>query len=270
VRFTAAPFLAAARSAARPLAVAALLLAWPAGTAVSAIDAPPATALELERAARDQFVQAMAAFRGGQYRESARALADPAWAGTPLHEYTLVYQAESWVRIGDTTAARAALVPLTAPSADGRLAPSALLQAAALAIASGDDATAAVLYRRFAERHPDHAEASRAKMAWADALVATGQLQAAADVYYDLWLMMPAAPQANDAARQLRSLADRGIPMPAPDRVKRLERAERLLQGRSYQPAQSEAEALIGEVLTPEQKDRAFRVSFEASRRPAQ
>ncbi len=270
VSLTAARFLPAVWSAARRVSLAALLLAVPAGADASPMEGPPAASFELERAARDQFVQALGAFRGGQYRESARALGDPAWVGTPLYEYALVYQAESWLRIGDTTAARAALLPLCAPAADGRLAPSALLQAAALAIAAGDDATAAVLYRRFAERHPDHAEASRARMAWGDALAATGQLQAAADVYYDLWLMMPAAPQANDAARQLRSLADRGIPMPAPDLVKRLERAERLLQGRAYQPAQSEAEALIGETLTPEQKDRAFRVSFEASRRPAQ
>jgi soluble lytic murein transglycosylase len=55
-----------------------------------------------------------------------------------------------------------------------------------------------------------------------------------------------------------------------PGRAQRLERAERLLQGRAYQPAQSEAEALLGEPLEPAQRDRAFRVSFEAARRPAQ
>jgi soluble lytic murein transglycosylase len=258
------------RSASRLILLTGLLLAAPGGIAAPAAEVAAAGPAELSREAREQFVRALAAFRAGEYREAARALGDPAWAGTPLREYALVYLAESWTRLGDTGAARAARLPLTEPAADGRLAPSALLQAGALAVAVGDDAAAAALYERFAVRHLDHPDAARARMAWGDALAATGRLQAAADVYYHLWLMMPAAPQANDAARHLRGLADRGISMPTPALAQRLERAERLLQGRSYQPAQSEAEALIGEALTAEQKDRAFRVSFEAARRPGQ
>jgi soluble lytic murein transglycosylase len=244
--------------------------AVPGAVSPAGADGPQSAATELAPDARDRFVRALAAFRAAEYREAAAAFGDPAWAATPLYEYAILHRAESWMRLGDTTATRAALAPLAAPAADGRLTPSALLQAAALAIATGDDAAAAALYGRFAERYPDHPEAARARLALGDALAATGRLQAAADAYYALWLEVPAAPQANEAARQLRSLAYQGIAMPAPDRAQRLARAERLLQGRAYQPAQSEAEALLGEALSPAQRDRAFRVSFEAARRPGQ
>ncbi len=232
--------------------------------------AAPERGAELSAAAREQFVRGLAAFRAGRYREAARELGDPAWAATPLHEYALLYQAESLVRLAEAADARAALGPLLQPGKSGRLAPTALLQAAALAVAAGDDAAAVTLYRRFMERHPDHHEGARARLALGDALAATDQREAAAAVYFELWLETPTAPQANEAARRLRGLADRGLPMPVPIRRQRLERAERLLAGRDYHPARSEAETLLGEALTPEYRDRAFRVSFEAARRPGQ
>jgi soluble lytic murein transglycosylase len=224
----------------------------------------------LDAGARQQFVRGLAAFRAGRHREAAREFSDPIWAATPLHDYAVLYHAESLTRVGDTTGARAALAPLLAPAVSGRLASSALLQAAALAIAAGDDAAAAVLYRRFVERHPDHADTPRARLALGDALAATDQRDAAATVYFDLWLEAPAASQANEAARRLRALTERGVPMPAPTHKERLERAERLLAGRDYHPARSEAETLLGESLSAEWRDRAFRVSFESARRPGQ
>jgi soluble lytic murein transglycosylase len=132
---------------------------------------------------------------------------------------------------------------------------------------AADEAGAATLFRRFLAHHGDHPEAARARLALAQVLLADGRTTDAARVLNDLWILAPAAPEAESAARQLRMLADRGLAGPPPATRERVERAERLLTAGLGEPAQNEAEALLRDTLAPDLRGRALRIVLEVSRR---
>ncbi len=238
-----------------------------AATAAPPAPGPAASSLRLSTELRTRFTAALAMLRSGDAGTAARELGDPVWTATPLQEYALLFQAEGLLRAGDASGARAAALRAVDGSPDAGPAPSALLQAAAVLSGAGDDAGAIALYRRFLDRHADRPEVPRARYALARSLLAAGRVAEASRALTDLWLQAPASPQADDAARQLRVLEERGLGGPAVTPGERIERAERLLAAGRGEEARSEAEALRAGGLSPDLTARALKVMLAASRR---
>src|SRR5499427_3944176 len=137
----------------------------------------------------------------------------------------------------------------------------------AQAARTGDDAAAAALWRRFLERFPDHAEASRARLRMGQSLVAAGRPAEAATAFRELWLTVPATPWADAAARELRELEARGIAVAAPTPTQRIERAERVATAGLGDKARAEAEAVLADGPPPDLALKALRVVVDAARR---
>src|SRR5262249_47154855 len=131
---------------------------------------PSSSPLSVEQ--RDRFAAALATLRAGDAAGAARELADPVWAATPLQAYALLLRAEALLLAGDSSAARTAATRAVDDAPDS-LSPSALLRAAAVLSATGDDAAAAKLYRMFLDQHADRPAAPRARYALARALLAS-------------------------------------------------------------------------------------------------
>ena len=216
---------------------------------------------------RDRFADAVGAMRAGNASSAAREFADPVWASSPIADYASLLLAQSLLASSDAAGARAAATRSVDAAPDGRPMPSALLQAAAVLSGAGDDAGAGELYRRFLDRHGDHAEAPRARFALARSLLSAGRVPEASRAFTDVWLLAPASPAAEDARRQLRVLEDGGVRVPPISPKDRLERAERLLAAGQLDPARAEADALLGPGLPPDLASRALRVTAEAARR---
>ncbi len=225
---------------------------------------PSQSVARLGPESRDRFVSALAAYRAGDWSAAAAAFSDPGWATTLLRDYALLFKAESLMRLGDQDRARAAA---TAAVDGGSLAATAVLQAAFLLSGAGDEAGAATLFRRFLDRHPDHAEAARARLGLAQSLLAAGQANEASRALNEIWLQAPASTYAEVAARQLSVLTNQGLAAPPPGRKDKLERAERLLGAGLGESARTEAEALLDQGLPADLLSRAFKIVVEASRR---
>jgi soluble lytic murein transglycosylase len=256
----------------RALVLALLAAALSPSAAVPSVDSPASRSgavsppLRLSPEARDRFVAALAAFRSGDWSTAAREFKDRRWMATPLGEYALLFQAQSEIRLGDASAARAAALRAVPAATDGRLAPSALFEAATLISDAGDEATAVTLFRRFLDRNPDHRESARARLLLGQALLGVGRTSEAARVFSELWTLAPATLEAETAAEQLRVLVDRGLATTSPPR-ERVERAERLLAAGLAESAKSEAEALLGGELPSELRGRALKIALEVARR---
>jgi len=216
---------------------------------------------------RDRFAAAMQSYRAGDWATAARELGEVARTAAPIAEYALLYQAESLSRLGDAAGARATAQQAADQAPDSRAAPAAVTLAAEQSSRAGDEAGAALLWRRFLDRFPDHPDVTRARQAWAQALANAGRVAEAVAAYRELWLLLPAAPEGEQAARELRALEVRGVPVAPPTPLQRLERAERLVAAGVAEPARAEAEALLASPLALEHSLRALRVIMEASRR---
>jgi TolA-binding protein len=156
---------------------------------------------------RDRFIAALAAQKTGDWATAAKEFGDPAWAGTALEDYALLFQAESLQRQGDAAAAR----PLIAQAADRKpesgLTASGLVRAAGVLNEAGDPAGAVTLLRRVLSQYPDYPDATRTRYALGEALIGAGDQPEAARVFSALWLQAPAS-YGDVAARQLKALAD--------------------------------------------------------------
>jgi soluble lytic murein transglycosylase len=258
----------------RRLGVWLLLAVWlgPALT-VAAGEAPGPSAPDLvvrgglSTGARERFVTALAALKSGNANAAATEFGDPGWAATPLSDYALLFRSESLLQSGDTVSARSAARRATDATPESRLAPSAVLRAAAVLSNAGDEAGAVTLLHRFLARHANHPGAARARLALGQALLADGRTAEAERAFHDLWVLLPASPQAESAAQQIRILRDSGRAVPPPASRERVERAERLLTAGLGDRAQAEAEALLADGLPSELQGRTLRIVFEASRR---
>src|SRR6266849_5382137 len=202
---------------------------------------------------RDRFAAALQSYRAGDWATAARELADIARSAAPIGDYALLYQAESLARLGDAADARLVAQQIPDQWPDSRAVPAALTLAAEQASRAGDEAGAAGLWR--------------VRLAWAQALANAGRLGEAAAAYRELWLLLPASPQGDAAARELRALEGRGVPVAAPTPAQRVERAERLVAAGTAEAARSEADLLLAERPSTEVALRAFHVVMEASRR---
>jgi tetratricopeptide (TPR) repeat protein len=210
-------------------------------SSVSARAAGPAPA-RLSPEVRDRFAAALSAYRAQDWAQAARELAEISRTAAPIAEYALLHQAESLARLGDVAGARAAAQQAIDTAPDSRAVPPALLLAAEQASRAGDDAGAAGLWRRFLDRFPDHLQAPRARLRMGQSLAASGRAGEAAATYRDLWLTVPATPQA-DARADSRPRA-RGIPIAPLTQAQRVERAERWPRPAQHQ-ARAEADAVL-------------------------
>lgn len=215
---------------------------------------------------RDRFVAALAAQKAGDWQTAAKEFGDPAWAGTPLEDYALLFQAESLQRQGDNAAAR----PLIAQAADRKpetgLTASALVRAAGVLGGAGDPAGAVTLLRRVLSQYPDYSDATRTRYALGEALIGAGEQAEAARIFSSLWVQSPAS-YGDVAERQLKVLADAGVTVPVRTQSERAARAERLLSAGLLDRARTEAEAILAEKPPVETRERALRVVMNASRR---
>ena len=221
----------------------------------------------LSSEARERFVGALGAYRAQDWAQAARELGEVSRIASPIAEYALLHQAESLARLGDASAARAAAQQAVDAAPDSRAAPPALLLAAEQASRIGDDAGAAGLWRRFLDRFPDHAQAPRARLRMGQSLAAAGRAGEAAVVFRELWLSTPATPQADAAARELRALEARGLPVTPLAAAQRVERAERLAAAGVGDQARTEAEAVLAGAPPVDLTLRALRVVVDGARR---
>jgi len=243
--------------------VCVLFVALLASVSTAAGPAPVRLAPEV----RDRFAAALQSYRAGDWATAARELADIARSAAPIGDYALLYQAESLARLGDAAGARVVAQQIPDQWPESRAVPAALILAAEQASRAGDEAGAAALWRRVLDRFPDLPDLPRVRLAWAQALASAGRLGEAAAAYRELWLLLPGSPQGDAAARELRALEGRGVPVAAPTPVQRVERAERLVAAGTAEAARSEADLLLGERPSTEVALRALHVVMEASRR---
>ncbi len=214
---------------------------------------------------RERFAAGLAAHKSGDWAVAVKEFGDPAWAGTPLEDYALLFQAEAQLRQGDVVAGRALATQATDRTPE-ILTPSALVRAAAVRRETGDPAGAVTVLQRVLVRLADAPDAARTRYALAEALLAAGDQKEAARMFQALWLQAPAA--FGDAAeRQLKALADAGVRPPPPSAAERAVRADRLLASGLLERARLEAEALVAEKPPTEALERALRVLMTASRR---
>ena len=241
----------------RRMTVAACLVSLVLGGAVAA---------PLSKDSRERFAAGLAAHKAGDWAVAAREFADPAWAGTPLEDYALLFQAESQLRQGDAIAARALAAQATDRTPESGLTPLALVRAAGVLREAGDPAGAVTVLQRVLARLADAPDAARARYALGEALLAAGDQKESARVFQALWLQAPAA--FGDATeRQLKGLADAGVTPTPPSAGERAARAERLLASGLIERARLESEALVAEKPEVEPLERALRVLMNASRR---
>src|SRR5439155_1698184 len=144
-----------------------------------------------------------------------REFADLARSAAPIADYALLYHADSLARLGDAANARLLAQQIPDQWPDSRAVSAALILAAEQASRAGDEAGAAALWRRVLDRFPDLPDLPRARLAWAQALSNAGRLGEAAAAYRELWLLLPASPQGEAAARELRALEGRGVALAA-------------------------------------------------------
>jgi len=215
---------------------------------------------------RERFAAAVAAHRAGDWSAAAREFADPAWAGTPLEDYALLFQADSLLKQGDVVVARALAARAADRNPESGLTPSALLWAAAVLREAGDPATAVTVLQRLLARPADLADGARVRYALGEALMAAGDQQEAARVFAGLRVQAPAS-FGDGAELYLKTLADGGVTPPPATPGERAARAERLLNAGLIERARLEAEALVAEKPPAETRERALRVLMNASRR---
>ena len=223
--------------------------------------------VRLSPEARERFAAAMAFYRAGDWAQAAREFGEASAIAAPIAEYALLQQADSLARLGDIAASRAAALQAADLSPESRAVAPALLLAADQASRTGDDVAAAALWRRFLERFPDHAEASRARLRMGQSLVAAGRPTEAATAFRELWLTVPATPWADAAARELRGLEARGVAVAAPTPTQRIERAERVAAAGLGDQARAEAEAVLADGPSPDLALKALRVVMDGARR---
>jgi soluble lytic murein transglycosylase len=217
--------------------------------------------------ARERFAVAMTAYRTGDWAQAGREFGEVSRIAAPIAEYALLQQAESLARLGDIAGSRAAALQAADALPESRAVPPALLLAADQASRTGDDAAAAGLWRRFLDRFPDHAEAPRARLRMGQSLAAAGRPAEAATAFRELWLLAPATPYADAAARELRGLEARGVPATPLTQMQRIERAERVAVAGLGDQARAEAEAVLAEGLPVDLALKALRVVMDGSRR---
>ncbi|MGH7353283.1 MAG: CDP-alcohol phosphatidyltransferase family protein, partial [Candidatus Rokuibacteriota bacterium] len=249
------------RRVARAALVGALLIA----SGAAAAEPPPAAGPPT--VAIERWALAIASLRMGDPEPAARELAGDAALASPIGDYFRLVLADALVRLGDTAGARAHALAVADRHPASRLAPRALVSAATLASAAGDEAAAQVALRRLLAAYPDAPELAQTLYLLGESAEARGQADAAALAYRQLILLMPSSGWADGAFDRLAVLAAEGRPMTPLSIAERVERAERLLRGGVPRTAAEEAERIAAETRDPGLLVRALRVAAEGAAR---
>jgi soluble lytic murein transglycosylase len=218
---------------------------------------------ETERA----WAGAVAAFQAGDPAPLARAFATEAAQSSAIGDYVRWLLADALARSGDWGGARAAALAVAEHHPDSRLAPRALVAAAALAARAGDEVAAQAALRRLLERYPDSAEVPEALYLLGETAEARGHRDVAALAYRQLRVLAPTTGYAEAAGDRLEVLVGAGTPLPPLSMAERIDRAERLLRGGVPKTAGDEAERIAGEARDAGIVVRALRVVADAASR---
>ncbi|MFQ5828404.1 MAG: transglycosylase SLT domain-containing protein [Candidatus Methylomirabilia bacterium] len=196
---------------------------------------------------QERLAAAIEALRTGDWAGAVRDLELASRRPSLLGDYVQLFLAEGLSRLGHLTKARRTAESLAGSKSGGRLAPTALLLASALASRQGDEGGSETLLRQFLARFPNRPEAAEARYLLGLAIQAQGRRQEAAKIFRQLWLRAPASPYGEAAGDKWQALLDSGVVLPSVTRRERLGRAERLLDGGEVGKALREAEAIVSE-----------------------
>jgi soluble lytic murein transglycosylase len=233
--------------------------------AAAALERSPPLRLSAEEQRR--FADALEAFRAGLWKEAAEGFRSVEARSALLSDYARFFLAESLSRVGDLPGARQVAESIGHRHPDSSLVPHARLLAATLAAQQTDEPSVEAILRRFLSEFGHRPEATRARYLLGRSLESLGQGQEAARVFRELWLTAPASAYGDAAGDQLERLERRGVKLPPPTAVERLDRAERLLASGMASAARDEAEMLLAHRQDSETALRALRVVAGAWRR---
>jgi soluble lytic murein transglycosylase len=245
-------------------------LALTALLAAAALGAPGTGAAEVARPPAETvrvWAAAVVALQQGDPEPVARELATDAALAAPIGDHLRLLLADALARRGDLDAARAYALGVAERHPASRVAPRALVRAATLASAAGDEAAAQAALTRLLAAYPDAPEVAQALYLVGESAEARGQAPAAALAYRQLILLTPSSGWADGAMDRLGVLAAAGTPMAPLSPVERVERAERLLRGGVPKAAADEAERLAAETREPGLLVRAWRIAAEGAAR---
>src|SRR6185369_13174838 len=186
---------------------------------------------------------------------------------TPIGDHLRLIVADALARRGDVAAARAMALGAADRHASSRLAPRALLMAAALADRAGDEAGVQATLVRLLDAYPESREAPEALYLLGLSAEALGQRDNAARAYRELMVLAPTTGWADGAADRLGVLAAAGTAVPALTIDQRIDRAERLLRGGVPKTAADEAERIATEARDPSIIVRALRIVADGAQR---
>jgi soluble lytic murein transglycosylase len=251
------------RAAIVPLALGVLFTTTPREAVSGAALADDSLPSETERA----WAHAVEAFQQGDVAPVLHDLGAEVSRRGPIGDYTRWLVADALARRGDFAPARAAAVGIADRYPDSRLAPPALVLAATLASRAGEEAEAQALLQRLIDAYPDSGELPEALYLLGMTGEARGQLEAAAQAYRELRVLVPASGWAAGAADRLAALATAGVRVPELSVSQRLDRAERLLRGGVPKTAADEASLIAGETRDAGIAVRALKVVADASQR---
>jgi soluble lytic murein transglycosylase len=231
-------------------------------TAATAAAAPPAKVTLPPTVA-----PAVEAYQRGDAAPLTHELTAPVVLDSPIGDYARLLLSDALARRGDLAGARAAALAVADKHPDSRLAPGALIQAAALASQAGEDAASQAALKRLLESYPDAAEGPQALYMLGQVTAARGQPDTAALAYRQIMVLAPASGYADGAADRLAALAATGTPTPPLSITQRIDRAERLLRGGVPKTAADEAERIVSEARDPGVVLRALDVVAEGAQR---
>lgn len=215
----------------------------------------------------EAWAEAVAAFQQGDPGPLAREFSTEAALTSSIRDYASYLRADALERRGDLDGARAAALAVADRDPDSRLAPRALLRAAALASRAGDEAGAHAALKRLLERYPDAPEVPEALYLVGQTAEARQQPDVAALAYRQLRVLAPTTGYAEAAGDRLSVLVEGGTPLPPISMSERIDRAERLLKGGVPKTAADEAEAIATESRDAGIVLRALRVVADAAAR---
>ena len=229
---------------------------------VAGSETPPGI-IEPEQA----WAAAVAAYQGGNVEPLVAEFGGDMAQDSPIGDHVRYLLADGLARLDDFTGARAAALAVADKYPSSRLAPRALLLAAALDLRAGQDAQAQTVLSRLIDAYPDAPELPGALYLLGQSAEALGQIDAAAQAYRQIRVVAPASGYADGAADRIAALQAAGVrPVPLTP-AQRASRAERLLRAGMPDLAMSEAERLLDEVKTGPIAVRALRVIADSAMR---
>ncbi|HEY6008555.1 MAG TPA: transglycosylase SLT domain-containing protein, partial [Geobacteraceae bacterium] len=200
-----------------------------AGARDAAAQLPPGGARDL--------LLGMAAARTGESETAVAVLARAADTFPLLADYALLTEAQSLHRLGRFSEALPVLEKLLREYPESPVNRTALLLVANTLADKGDFTAAIKAYQRFIERYPAGSDALTALFRTAQCRDLAGETGSAVTSLRSIWLNNPGSPLAAKAEEELRTIAARGVKVPAYTAEELLRRAQNLYNLKKYSQA---------------------------------